>query len=125
MGSENKSEKKKVPYFNREISWLAFNRRVLEQATSEKYPILERVKFLSFVSSNLDEFFEILTWRQLGIHNKPIFLLNSEGYFDGLVKFTENAIQHDFIQKSSLELFNVCSDLDSCIDSLERFFAED
>ena len=73
----------------------------------------------------LDEFFEILTWRQLGIHNKPIFLLNSEGYFDGLVKFTENAIQHDFIQKSSLELFNVCSDLDSCIDSLERFFAED
>ncbi len=59
MGSENKSEKKKVPYFNREISWLAFNRRVLEQATSEKYPVLERVKFLSFVSSNLDEFFEI------------------------------------------------------------------
>jgi len=73
----------------------------------------------------LDEFFEILTWRQLGIHNKPIFLLNSEGYFDGLVKFTENAIQHDFIRESSLELFNVCSDLDSCIDSLERFFTED
>ena len=59
MGSENNLDKKKVPYFNREISWLAFNRRVLEQAMSEKYPVLERVKFLSFVSSNLDEFFEI------------------------------------------------------------------
>ncbi|QXD24318.1 polyphosphate kinase 1 [Opitutia bacterium ISCC 51] len=59
MSEETKPVKKRVPYFNREISWLAFNRRVLEQAMSEKYPILERVKFLSFVSSNLDEFFEI------------------------------------------------------------------
>ena len=49
----------RYPYFNRELSWLAFNRRVLEQAESEDYPILERMKFLAFVSSNLDEFFEI------------------------------------------------------------------
>lgn len=49
----------RFPYFNRELSWLAFNRRVLEQAESEDYPILERMKFLAFVSSNLDEFFEI------------------------------------------------------------------
>lgn len=50
---------KRFPYFNRELSWLAFNRRVLEQAQSKEYPILERMKFLAFVSSNLDEFFEI------------------------------------------------------------------
>lgn len=49
----------RYPYFNRELSWLAFNRRVLEQAESKEYPILERMKFLAFVSSNLDEFFEI------------------------------------------------------------------
>ncbi|CAI8322465.1 MAG: Polyphosphate kinase [Opitutia bacterium UBA7350] len=46
-------------YFNRELSWLAFNRRVLEQAESIEYPLLERMKFLAFVSLNLDEFFEI------------------------------------------------------------------
>ena len=46
-------------YFNRELSWLAFNRRVLEQAQSFDYPLLERMKYLAFVSSNLDEFFEI------------------------------------------------------------------
>ena len=49
----------RFPYFNRELSWLAFNRRVLEQAQSEDYPLLERMKYLAFVSSNLDEFFEI------------------------------------------------------------------
>lgn len=48
-----------VAYFNRELSWLAFNRRVLEQATAGNYPILERMRYLCFVCSNLDEFFEI------------------------------------------------------------------
>ena len=49
----------RFPYFNRELSWLAFNRRVLAQAESSDYPLLERMKYLAFVSSNLDEFFEI------------------------------------------------------------------
>src|SRR4051794_11327379 len=77
-------------FINRELSWLQFNRRVLEEAQDATQPLIERVKFLSIFSSNLDEFFEI---RVAGI-KQQIESETSDVGADGLSPTeTFNAIQ--------------------------------
>jgi len=77
-------------FINRELSWLEFNRRVLEEAQDPTQPLIERVKFLIIVSSNLDEFFEI---RVAGI-KQQIESETSDVGPDGLTPTdTFNAIQ--------------------------------
>ena len=57
MDAKLRARMLKEAWFDRDLSWLEFNRRVLAEAIDERVPLLERFKFLAIFTSNLDEFF--------------------------------------------------------------------
>ena len=69
----------------------------------------------------LEEFFEILTLKQLGRHRKPIAVFNTDGYYDELLAFLENAINRRFVKENCRELYFVSADPDEVLDYLENY----
>jgi hypothetical protein len=68
----------------------------------------------------MEEFFEVWTWRQLGYHDKPIGLLNADGYYDALLDFLGSAVKHEFMNKSLMDLVRVGSEVRTLLPELIR-----
>ena len=72
-----------------------------------------------------EEFFEALAWNQLGIHSKPIILLNQDGYYEDLYLFTKKACNEGFIPQSTLDDFHLISKIDEAINCIRNFKPRD
>jgi uncharacterized protein (TIGR00730 family) len=86
--TENMHERKKVMYMNSDA-----------------------VVVLPGGAGSLDEFFEVLTWRQLGLHEKPVYLLNTEGYWDKLIDLIDHVIEEGFAAPSLAGYIEVVPDV--------------
>ncbi|HET9028611.1 MAG TPA: TIGR00730 family Rossman fold protein [Candidatus Aquilonibacter sp.] len=67
----------------------------------------------------MDEFHEILTWRQLGIHNKPIVLFNVEGYYDALLALYERMLDDGFVREHNRHLFTPVATVDAMLSAFD------
>lgn len=72
----------------------------------------------------LDEFFEILTWKQLGIHNKPIIILNVHGFWDILQTLLQHLVTEKFATEHSLELCDFATSIEDIFTILESYELE-
>ena len=71
-----------------------------------------------------EEFFEILTLKQLGRHTKPIVMLNTDGYFNKMEEMMRDAIAQKFIFESVSELYAVCDSVEDALDYIEGYKCE-
>ena len=68
-----------------------------------------------------DEFFEILTLKQLGRHNKAIVIFNIDGYFDNMLKIMQKSIERRFITEDCIELYKVVTSVEEALDYIEKY----
>ena len=72
---------------------------------------------------SLEEFFEILTWRQLGLHAKPIFILNTDGYWDPLLHLLGQTVAEGFADATLLDFASVATDTKDLEAGLKEAFS--
>ncbi|HUF41320.1 MAG TPA: TIGR00730 family Rossman fold protein [Verrucomicrobiae bacterium] len=72
----------------------------------------------------MEEFFEVLSWAQLGLHDKPCGLLNVAGYYDGLIDFLDHALADDFLKPKHRALLIVEKEPAKLLDRFEAFLRD-
>lgn len=71
----------------------------------------------------MEEFFEVLTWGQLGLHRKPVGLLNTAGFYDSLINFFQHMVQKGFLREINRDMVLVSDDVHGLLDRMTRYTA--
>lgn len=69
----------------------------------------------------MDEFFEITTWGQLGLHTKPIGILNTNGYYDALIQQCKVMVESGFLKKENLDAVVIANSIDGLLEKMNNF----
>lgn len=73
----------------------------------------------------LEEFFEMLTWAQLGLHKKPIAILNTAGFYDFLITFIQTMVDNGFLKEVNRDMVLVSDNVDELIEMMKNYVAPD
>ncbi len=99
-----------------------FGQRIITETMHERKKVMfmnaDAIVVLPGGAGSLDEFFEVLTWAQLGLHKKPIFLLNIDGYWTPLIQLLDHIIAQEFAYPSLLDLIRSVPDVPSLVSAL-------
>ncbi len=106
-----------------EVGKTDLTRYVVTETMHERKKVMfmnaDAVVVLPGGAGSLDEFFEVLTWAQLNLHQKPIVLLNVEGYWDPLIALIDHVIEQGFADASLRELMTVRASVEDTIKQLK------
>jgi hypothetical protein len=90
---------------------------------TKMYELTDGIIIMPGGFGTLDELFEILTWGQLGLHTKPIAILNIQGYFDHLLAFVDNMVNQGFLKQENADMLLVSSDMDVLLTKMRNYKA--
>ena len=71
----------------------------------------------------LEEFFEMLTWAQLGLHKKPIAILNIDGFYDSLITFIQTTVDKGFLKQMNQDMLIVSDNIEDLLDKMKNYEA--
>jgi len=110
---------------NPEVSFENCTEFIKTETMRERKRLLDESSDAFIVSpggiGTFDEFFEILTLKQLGRHNKAIVILNINGYYDYMLKMMEVSIEKQFITRDCVELYKVVDTVDEALGYIESY----
>jgi len=109
----------------REIAHPQINQLILVNTMHERkvkmHELSDAVIALPGGFGTMEEFFEMLTWGQLGLHDKPVGLLNIKGFYDKLDKFIENMVNEGFLNKENKKMLIIENSIDNLLDKFETY----
>ncbi|WP_170764284.1 TIGR00730 family Rossman fold protein [Ruegeria lacuscaerulensis] len=116
-----------VHLLKREVGKTDLTRFVVTETMHERKKVMimnaDAVVVLPGGPGSLDELFEALTWRQLGLHDKPILVMNVDGYWDALHDLLQNVIDQGFAETSLADFITWVEDPATAVSTLRKYLA--